>query len=157
MSQRELDILDVVHEMLETDRTFYGITRFLDTGTRNHIIAAHMRNNAILISLLRTYMSQPPIANMVLNIPIRTDISGNFFEPVAVTPTHEQIQAATEEGVQVQESVCSICQDTVETATRIRECGHYFHSECISQWFTMNTRCPMCRHDIRDLSGAHAH
>lgn len=156
MSDRELDVLDIVHAMLETDRTFYGITRFLDAGTRNHIIAAHMRNNNTLITLLRNYMAQPAVTNMVLNIPIRTDISGNFFDPVAVTPTREQILAATEQHVYIPDTTCSICQEQVECATRIRACGHCFHSDCISQWFTMNTRCPMCRHDIRDLSGTNA-
>lgn len=146
MSQQELDILDVVHELLETDQTFYGIVRFLDSTTRNHLVAAHMRNNANLVALLRQYMTQ---STMVLNIPIRTDISGNFFDNVPVIPTREQILAATEQHVNIPDTTCSICQEPVECATRIRACGHCFHSECISQWFTMNTRCPMCRHDIR--------
>jgi hypothetical protein len=37
----------------------------------------------------------------------------------------------------------------VECATRIRHCGHCFHSGCIGEWFSMNPRCPVCRHDIR--------
>jgi hypothetical protein len=150
MSQhQDHDILDVIHEFLQTDQAFYGILRFLDSSTRNHIVAAHMRNNANLIGLLRQYMAQSPITNMVLNIPIRTDISGNFFDNVPVLPTQEQIMAATEQHVGVRDTTCSICQESVECATRIRACGHCFHSECISQWFTMNTRCPMCRYDIR--------
>ena len=149
MSQQEYDILDVVHELLETDRTFYGIVRFLDGGTRNHLVAAHMRNNSQLINLLRTYLLQPATTNMVLNIPLRMDTSGNFFDNVPVLPTQEQILAATEQHVGVHDTTCSICQEQVECATRIRACGHCFHSDCISQWFTMNTRCPMCRYDIR--------
>lgn len=152
MSEQEYDILDVVHELLETDRNFYGIVRFLDGGTRNHIVAAHMRNNTALIALLRLYMSQPAATNVVLNIPIQAaDLSGNFFDPVVVAPTQEQIQAAVDLHVGVHDMTCSICQEPVECATRIRACGHCFHSDCISQWFTMNARCPMCRHDIRDL------
>lgn len=154
MSERELDVLDIMREMLETDRTFYGITRFLDGTTRNHLIAAHMRNNSSLVALLRQYMSQPALTNMVLNIPIRTDISGNFFDNVPVVPTAQQIQAATEEHINLQDTVCSICQEQLESGTRIRSCGHCFHTDCIGQWFTMNTRCPMCRHDIRDLNVA---
>lgn len=154
MSEQGYDILDVVHELLETDRTFYGIVRLLDGGTRNHIVAAHMRNNTALISLLRLYMAQPSTTNVVLNIPIRTDVSGNFFDSIPVVPTFDQIQAATEQHVNIPDTTCSICQESVECATRIRACGHCFHSDCISQWFTMNTRCPMCRHDIRDLRAA---
>lgn len=156
MSEQEIDVLDVVHELLETDRTFYGVVRFLDGATRNHLVAAHMRNNTQLISLLRQYMLQPTTTNMVLNIPLRMDSSGNFFDNVPVIPTREEIQAATEQHVNIPDTTCSICQETVECATRIRACGHCFHSECISQWFSMNTRCPMCRHDIRDLNAPNA-
>lgn len=148
-AQQDYDILDIVHEFFETDRAFYGILRFLDSGTRNHIVAAHMRNNANMIGLLRHYMSQAPVTNMVLNIPIRTDISGNFFDPVPVIPTREQILTAIDQHVNIPDTTCSICQESVTCATRIRGCGHCFHSDCISQWFTMNTRCPMCRYDIR--------
>jgi hypothetical protein len=153
MSEQEYDILNVVHELLETDRSFYAIVRFLDGGTRNHIVAAHMRNNTSLISLLRQYMAMPAVTNMVLNIPIRADVSGNFLDPVPVVPTYEQIQAAVEQHVNIPDTACSICQESVACATRIRGCGHCFHSECISQWFTMNPRCPMCRYDIRTPAG----
>ncbi len=154
MSEREYDVLDIIHSMLETDRTFYGIVRFLNGGTRDHIIAAHMRNTSALVGLLRQYMLQSPITNMVLNIPIRTDISGNFFDPVVVAPTQQQIAAAVDQHVGVHDTTCSICQEPVECATRIRSCGHCFHSDCIAQWFSVNPRCPMCRHDIRDLRAA---
>jgi hypothetical protein len=88
---------------------------------------------------------------MVLNIPIGgMDISGNFFDPVIVAPTQQQIRAATDEHINVVDTTCSICQESVTCATRIRACGHAFHGQCIDQWFTMNPRCPVCRHDIRE-------
>lgn len=147
----ERDVLDLLHEILENERTFYGIVRFLDNGTRNHIVAAHMRNLNTELSLLRQYMTTSP--NVTINIPLQgVDASGNFFDPVPVVPTPAQIQAAVERHVGVPaDTTCAICQETVPCATRIRACGHVFHDQCISQWFTMNTRCPVCRHDIRDL------
>lgn len=147
----ERDVLDLLHEILENERTFYGIVRFLDNGTRNHIVAAHMRNLNTELSLLRQYMTTTP--NVTINIPLQgVDASGNFFDPVPVVPTPLQIQAAVERHVGVPaDTTCAICQETVPCATRIRACGHVFHDQCISQWFTMNTRCPVCRHDIRDL------
>jgi len=146
----ERDVLDLLHEILENDRAFYPIVRFLDSATRNSLVAAHMRNSNLQLAFLRQYIASP--ATLTLNIPIGgMDTSGNFFDPVTVAPTQPQIDAAIERHVGIQDTNCAICQDTVTCATRIRACGHCFHHQCISQWFTMNTRCPVCRHDIRDL------
>ena len=150
MDDNSYDVLDILHEMLETQRTFYGISRFLEGSTRNHIIAAHERNTAAMIALLRTFMEQPA-PSMVMNI----DLSGNnllrsFLEPIPVVPTRQQIEAAMDMHVDVTGTNCAICQEPVACATRIRACGHCFHSQCISQWLAVNTRCPVCRHDIRE-------
>lgn len=148
----DVDVLDILHEMLETDRAFYGTLRFMDGGSRSHIIAAHMRNHSQMLAIIRAYMLTPSTTSMVLNIPIGTmDASGNFFDPVPVVPSAQQIQSATEIGVPVINETCAICQDVMVNATRIRHCGHVFHSNCIAQWFSMNARCPVCRHDIRSL------
>ncbi len=153
MSDTELDILDVLHEIVQLERTFYGTIRFFDTNSRSHLVAAHMRNTGGFLTILRQYMAEQPTrtTNMVFNIPMgNLDLSGNFFDPVVVAPTQAQITAATERNVPVTDTNCAICQDAVPSATRIRSCGHCFHDTCIQQWFTMNPRCPVCRHDIRD-------
>lgn len=148
------DVLDVLSQLIEADRQFYGVVRFLDGAHRTHVVAAHQRNTNLALLLLREYMRTSPITNMTVTIPIPTtvfDASGNFFDPVPVVPTPEQVHAATETHVGVRDQTCAICQEGVECATRIRQCGHCFHSACIGQWFTMNPRCPVCRHDIRNL------
>lgn len=153
MSDTELDVLDVLHEIVQLERTFYGTIRFFDSASRSHLVAAHMRNTGGFLTILRQYMAEQPArtTNMVFNIPMgNLDLSGNFFDPVVVAPTQVQITAATERGVPVLDTTCTICQDPVTSATRIRACGHSFHDTCIQQWFTMNARCPVCRHDIRD-------
>ena len=152
MSESEIDVLDVVHELLQVERSFYGNIRFFDSASRSHLVAAHLRNSNGVVNLLRQYMTQPGrVTNMVLNIPIGgMDASGNFFDPVVVAPTQQQIRVATEEHINVVDTTCSICQESVTCATRIRACGHAFHGQCIDQWFTMNPRCPVCRHDIRE-------
>ena len=148
----ERDVLDILHELFQNERSFYTIVRFLDGGTRNHIVAAHMRNVNAALGILRQYTSQTTTTNMVLNIPLGSmDLSGNFFDPVPVVPTPQQIDAAVERHVNVGDTTCAICQEAVPCATRIRACGHAFHHQCITQWFSMNTRCPVCRHDIRSL------
>jgi hypothetical protein len=163
----DTDVLDVLQGMLQTDRAFYSTIRFLDGQTRSHIVAAHMRNNSQMLGILRVFMNQPPVtATLTLSM----DASGNFFDPVPVVPSPQQISAATEQNVQMPEdSVCSICQEELQTATRLRGCQHCFHQACIDQWLQMNTRCPVCRYDVRDLqpqfvirrngesSGMHSH
>jgi hypothetical protein len=146
------DVLDILRDILETERSFYQMFRFLEGSTRNHLMAAQMRNTSAALSLLRLFMNQPQQTTMVMNIPITMDLSGNFFDPVPVAPTRAQIAAATEthQGVPAN-TTCAICQDEVACATRIRVCGHTFHGACLDQWFQLNPRCPVCRHDIRDL------
>jgi hypothetical protein len=141
----EIDVLDILNSHLQTERVLFSSLRFLEGGTRNNVLAAYMRNSSLLLSILRSYQLQPT-TRMVINIPM--DLSGNFMDPVPVVPTQEQIAAATEQHVGV-DTTCSICQDTLTCATRIRACGHCFHGQCIQQWLTMNSRCPMCRHDLR--------
>lgn len=148
------DVLDILSQMFDAERQFYGVVRFLDGQHRTHVVAAHQRNTNLTLLLLREYMRSSPITNMTVTIPIPTaafDVSGNFFDPVPVIPTMDQIRTATESHVNVRDQTCSICQEPVECATRIRHCGHCFHSSCIGQWFSMNPRCPVCRHDIRSL------
>ena len=154
----EDSVLDLIRELTQTDRAFFSMIRFLDGNTRNHLVAAHMRNTSQAYALLRLYLSQSNrTESIVMNIPLNSilDPSGNFMrnflDPVPVVPTRDQITAATENHVGVTDQTCAICQEGVTCATRIRACGHCFHSQCIHEWFSMNTRCPICRHDIRDL------
>ena len=150
MEDDQRDVLDVLSQLLETEEHFYEIVRFLDGQHRTHVVAAHQRNVSLALGLLRDYMRAP--ASMTITVPIPVgamDVSGNFFDPVPVIPTPAQIRAATDLHVAVQDQNCAICQEPVECATRIRHCGHCFHSGCIGEWFSMNPRCPVCRHDIR--------
>lgn len=147
----ELDEVDVIHAITHTDRVVFQSLRLLETSHRPRVICQYLQNNARLIGLLSERMRQPQITRMVVNVPLNMDISGNFFDPVAVVPTAQQIQTALEQVPAIPDSVCAICQDSITaTASRIRHCRHCFHRDCISEWFTMNARCPICRHDIRE-------
>jgi len=77
---------------------------------------------------------------------------GDFMEPVTVRATTAQIEANSTQVVPTEESVCSVCQDTIittESARRLNFCNHVFHTRCIDTWLVQNVHCPMCRHDIR--------
>jgi hypothetical protein len=149
--------LDVLHDIMESDRIFFNGIRFLGGQSRDALIASHLRNTSSALTILREHETRnalPPrpvtTTRMVLNFPL--DISGNsaFFDPVPVVPTQTQINAGIDRHIGVTDTVCSICQEAVTCASRIRGCGHCFHDQCIAQWLSMNPRCPMCRFDIRD-------
>lgn len=157
----EHPILTALQDITQTDRAFFSMVRFLDGGSRTHIIAAYLRNSSQALGIIRTVAdilrADPSRERVVMNIPLTTlmDPSGTFmrtfFEPVPVVPTPEQIAAATETHIGVTDTTCTVCQESVECATRLRACGHCFHAHCIAEWLTMNTRCPVCRNDVRNL------
>lgn len=141
--------LELVREVLETSRTFYQTIRYLDSHTRNQVVALHERNASLALSIISRWMSQPTRTTMVMNFPI--DLSGSFLDPISVFPSEAQVTAATETRSNLVDTQCSICQESTTNALAIRQCGHCFHPTCIQQWFTLNPRCPVCRYDIRDF------
>jgi hypothetical protein len=46
----------------------------------------------------------------------------------------------------VNENVCVICLDDIKNRKRLK-CNHTFCKKCISYWFMIDYRCPVCRHD----------
>ncbi len=41
---------------------------------------------------------------------------------------------------------CSVCLDVLDTSCYIlRNCGHIFHRQCISQWLEEEASCPVCK------------
>ena len=146
-----LDILDVLNAMLETDRAFLQNIRFL-TRDRESLLALQQRNTATMLTLLRLYMSSNTATYTIpITLPRGMTIPTSWDEPVVVRPTAAQIERATAiTSVPPTDTNCSICQDSLmESGTRISHCGHVFHNTCIAEWFTRSVFCPMCRHDIR--------
>ena len=47
------------------------------------------------------------------------------------------------------EETCSICLEN--TNTKLKDCGHYFHKECIKTHNITSNSCPICRRDICKL------
>ncbi|KAG4211391.1 hypothetical protein ERO13_A02G101101v2 [Gossypium hirsutum] len=46
------------------------------------------------------------------------------------------------------DNTCSICLSEYQAKETIRtmpDCNHYFHANCIDEWFKLNPACPVCR------------
>jgi hypothetical protein len=158
--EEEYSILLAVRDMLRNTRELYRTIRFVVPGTqRGEAIIANEITNRQILSVLRAQMAANqavrytvniPLANMSANMPLVDPAGSRWEDPVPIIPTVEQLAAGTEHSVQAPENTtCSICQEGLTRGERLRHCGHFFHADCIGQWFTMSPRCPMCRHDIR--------
>ncbi len=83
----------------------------------------------------------------------------SFFEPVRVGANINILRTATnlesytnEDNIQDPERLCSICQQNYTVGSIIRKinhCKHYYHQNCLDQWFENNVKCPECQYDIR--------
>ena len=152
----EVGILDILDQVLHTERIFYQSARILQAGRRETIIDTHQRNTAVILGLVRSYMAvESPLYSVRYNVTVPNTLPPGWNDPVVVHATSEQISAATESTSPDDDAGnCAICQENLTgTVTRIRHCGHSFHPNCISEWFTRSVHCPNCRHDIRELTG----
>jgi hypothetical protein len=149
----QVGILDTLDSLLQTERTFYQSVRILGANRAETVIETHQRNTAVLLGIIRSYMAvESPLYSVRYNVTVPSTLPPGWNDPIVVHATPDQILAATETSTPQDDSGnCAICQETLTTpATRIRHCGHSFHTTCISEWFTRSVHCPNCRHDIRE-------
>ena len=124
--------------------------RLLNYPSRTALITRYMNtDDVILENMNRLYTNHlyTNVANAVFTatLPIR------FNDPVVVAPSQLQINSALESH-EASDSPCAICQDSITSnGVRIRHCRHSYHRSCISNWFSMSVRCPVCRYDIREV------
>lgn len=77
---------------------------------------------------------------------------GGWSEPVIVRPTQEVIEQNSTLLTSISGQQCAICQEQIQQTENCRRlsCSHTYHRSCIDTWFQRSTRCPTCRHDIRE-------
>ena len=52
----------------------------------------------------------------------------------------------------IAEKCCCICLERLEAGarvTRIKECKHVYHKQCLREWVSTRPSCPMCRKSLR--------
>jgi hypothetical protein len=97
-----------------------------------------------------------PVVSFSSRIP---DLWSNL-SPVPIVPSNEQIENATElvrfgDLDDPINRTCPITQEPFtddETVTQILYCKHLFTATNLQRWFRSNSRCPLCRYDIRNYS-----
>ncbi|KAJ6229377.1 zinc ring finger protein [Anaeramoeba flamelloides] len=48
----------------------------------------------------------------------------------------------------LQNKLCLICRNDLNSNSKQLICGHYFHYKCITTWIIYNTTCPICRKSL---------
>ncbi len=150
-------VLEVLSNLIDGRNSFFseGFIRALNFESRSALMSRFMVNELVYAEIInRIYMNtvqtrSAAIALINLTVPSVGNTT-TFFDPVHVTASQAQINSSLED-VPNATGTCAICQDAISSgACRIRQCGHLYHRSCISNWFSMSVRCPVCRHDIRE-------
>lgn len=149
MSNQTNGVISVIRDLLEHDASFFRIAMGMQEPHRSRMMSNHSRMTHDVLNILKELVAPIP-PRFVVNIPLQRPGRQTSFDDVLVTPTATQLEGACEHDVTVEEGVCAICQESVTLGTRLRNCLHTFHRGCITNWFAMSSRCPVCRDDIRE-------
>ena len=145
----EQQILELLNELVSGRNGFFNNT-FRTMNHRDRMVAfsRYMTNESSYLDLTsRVYYNF--IRNQLATNILTLTMPQTFLDPVPVVPTQRQIENAIEP-IESSTSNCAICQDSISlSGVRIRHCGHAYHRSCLMSWFSMNVRCPICRHDVR--------
>lgn len=72
-----------------------------------------------------------------------------------VTTYHQsEVVPENEESETAEDELCLICRASFEEGDILRQlnnCPHYFHCNCIDNWFELRNTCPVCRHVITEI------
>jgi hypothetical protein len=110
------------------------------------------------------YVTRPTSRNRNMNTDFSNDISNilsSFLNStVTVRPTALQIETASRlvRYGDIDRPISETCPISMEhfsiddQVRQIRHCGHIFMPAEFDEWFQGNTRCPVCRYDIRNYS-----
>jgi len=151
----------------------------ISTSNRSNI-ARRSRGSSFfphrVLPRIRTDIRAPPIVthhtngNTTINLPGYISESTNTVDeetlnatmndsPIRVRPSFTQISRATisipfrDISHNNADTICPIDRELLhdtDNVLQIIECGHYFREANLRRHFRNNTRCPLCRYDIRD-------
>jgi hypothetical protein len=150
MSTINHGVITVLRDLIEADTAFFRVASVLPPAERTRVLGNRNRMTHDILGILRIVL-RPVNTRYVVNIPLETTWQGPM-EDVRVTPSAEQVTHALEHDIAVTDGNCAVCQEGMTHGSRLRNCRHIFHQACITNWFAMSSRCPVCRDDVRQVS-----
>jgi hypothetical protein len=155
MTEEHYTFLDVLGNQFLTDQALYSALRFLPAHQRREILLRHMNSNTAIHALLAAYLradntTRRTGTEVIFDFSVNGSPPANWDEPVVVALSDDQMAVATEPIEGLMDHTCAVCQEEMGRGTRIRQCGHSFHSLCIRSWLNRSVYCPVCRADARD-------
>lgn len=128
----------------------------MPTINRIPINTVHYDTDLASLNSLMNLLSAAVATPLQTNTQNIRNLPASFMEPVPVRPTRDEIiNGSAIEIVDSDDESCAICQDAMAPGSESRclsACDHRFHVGCIDTWFQSSVRCPVCRHDIRQLT-----
>jgi hypothetical protein len=127
-------------------------------NTTNQTTRINSSYQPVLIDLI-TFTSPDVSGNRLYTY----NIPANFYDAVPILPTPETIRLSTRQDIfsNFESPINTNCPITLEQflpntpVTQIIGCGHIFTTDRLNRWFRANTRCPVCRYDIRSRNSNH--
>lgn len=142
---------EILHNLNHLSSLFnHAHTSFSDIHRNNYLRPQESRNPFISPSPIRIRQFRP--------YQFFNQYESDFLNPVIVRPSREQITLATESGSyqDIENPINTSCPITLRSfqsndiVYRIKYCGHLFSKNELDNWFLENTKCPVCRYDIRE-------
>ena len=141
MNRNSLDLLNIPPGLERRNK--YGnyvstVNKVRNFRRQLNEVRQHFRRETRFHSVVTTHLDQE-YENLLL---LRDVITGLKVKDLLSNSKIKLNECETE--------YCSICFDRLKPLDIIRElnCEHSFHINCIEQWLSMNTRCPLCRKDL---------
>jgi hypothetical protein len=170
--QHQRITLAILNSLVEQDRRLHSLVsrqtrhssqRVHPESSRTPIISSSIQTT--LDPFLRSTRTAPrPLNATNLFEPQWTSppFPADFFRPVPIRPTQQQISRAIVRRTfsQISEplnATCPITQNEFspnDEVYQISHCRHLFTPSALQTWFENNTHCPLCRFDIRTNNNA---
>uniref|UniRef100_A0A6C0KAB0 RING-type E3 ubiquitin transferase n=1 Tax=viral metagenome TaxID=1070528 RepID=A0A6C0KAB0_9ZZZZ len=153
-SGQRSEILRAVNELAYARSVFFRhyhsaaqVDMCLDNEARMIAILERTMDMASIVRVLNTLI---PGAMAGAAAGAAAGVPAGFWDTVPVALTNAQMTAALQPHTPPAENnneLCCICQYSLaaQPACELARCHHHLHRACAEQWFSMSTRCPVCR------------
>lgn len=156
MNNQENTLRRLIFENDIRPRTSTTFTPFVNNFTTNTTNTTNRASRVISTNTNLTTLNRPR-DRYIESLASIDNLLDTFLEPINVAPTREQIDRATRHTIysDIDNPINTTCPialrrfDSDDEVTVIRHCNHVFCRDDLESWFRANTRCPLCRYDIR--------